>query len=97
MSDRPVLAWVADVPTTALRILVSIVLAVFYVIGSMGLSLIDALPANSIMITLGGFILTMMGLDVAQYWAKRATYKPSPPNTPDIEDAAPTRPPEDER
>lgn len=95
MISRPVLAWVADVPTTALRILVSIVLAVCYVLGSMVLSLIDALPANSIMVTLGGFILTMMGLDVAQYWAKRATYKPSPPNTPDIEDtpSAPDPPP----
>lgn len=85
--SRPLLAWIADAPTTGLRILLSLVLAVVYVIGTMALALYDAVPESTVMVTLGGFILAMMGIDVAQYWAKRKTYQPSPPNTPDIEDA----------
>lgn len=93
--SRPVLAWLSEAPTTELRIITSIVLAVVYVFGTMLLSILDAVPDGAVMVTLGGFLLTMMGLDVAQYGIKRATYKPSPPNTPDIENMV--REPEDER
>lgn len=51
-------------------------------IGNVGFD--EWVPADSWLIFLGA----MSGLDVANIGIKRATYKPSPPAAPDIEDKA---------
>lgn len=67
--------FLARVPSTNLRIFVSVALAVVYVIGTMMAGLLERPLEATNVITLGGFILTMMGLDVAQFAVKRRTHQ----------------------
>ena len=86
MIDRAV-AFLAKMPSTNLRIFVSVCLATIYVMGAMGMNLVDRPVPEATLIVLGSFLLAMMGLDVAQFSVKRATHMPSPPAQPDVEDA----------
>jgi len=87
-------AWVADLNTTPYRIVVSIWLSVAVVIalmvglllGAQGILKKGAMQ-ESIVDSILLFLFGMMGIDAASFIAKRATYKPSPPNPPDVEDA----------
>lgn len=78
---------IAEAPTTNVRILVSVFLAVLYVLGNM-VGQIFFNPGRLIDESVGYFILAMMIPDVAQFAFKRNTYVPTPPNKPDIEDRA---------
>ena len=69
--------WAKDVPTTNLRIVVSIALASLYVIVLLGAIVLGRTVALDTMLSLGAFLLTMMGLDVAQYVQKRKTHIPN--------------------
>lgn len=87
--------WLQDLPTTNLRILVSIGLAVVFVIGTMIASMIDRLPPAAALTTIAGFLLVMMGLDVAQFAAKRASFRAElrgvePPAAPEPPHGSPT-------
>lgn len=78
-------SWIADVPTTNLRIVVSIALAVIYVIVmTVGMVLGKTVDLD-MSLSIGGFLLTMMGLDVVQFIQKRKTHipgeAPDPPTT----------------
>ena len=68
----------ADLPTTNLRIVVSLALAVIYVIAVLVLLAIKAPVPVEVIWGLGAFILTMLGIDVAQFAAKRKTFIPAP-------------------
>lgn len=72
--------FLARIPSTNLRIFVSVVLAVIYVVGTMFAGIIDRELDSGNVITLGAFLLTMMGLDVAQFAVKRSTFIPSQKN-----------------
>ena len=87
MIDR-IVFFLAKLPSTNLRIFVSVLLACIYVLGAMGMNLIDRRVPEATLIVLGSFLLAMMGLDVAQFSVKRATHMPTPPSRPDIEDAS---------
>ena len=82
-------------PTTSFRILVGIALAVIYVLILLLAIVFNKFNANTPMAPLyivGSFILIQMGLDVAQFTAKRSTYTPGTPvGTKDIEDQAGTK------
>jgi hypothetical protein len=67
--------WIAKAPTTNLRILNGIALAnLFVVIMLVAIVLGRPMDFDNLM-TLGGFILIQMGLDVAQFGWKRSTFK----------------------
>jgi len=61
--------WVADMPSTNVRIAMTIVL-----IFGTGCKVIATGWTPSLEWL--GFLLAMAGVDTAQFWAKRATYKP---------------------
>lgn len=63
--------WVDDVNTTNLRILVSIVLAILYVLVVLGGTMLGKFTETSAINTVAMFLLAMMGLDVAQFIGKR--------------------------
>ena len=88
-------SWAADVPTTNVRIVVSIALACIYVIVmTVGLVLGKTIDLDT-SLSLGGFLLTMMGLDVVQYIQKRKTHIPgtaAPEDAPAPPDPAPMVP-----
>lgn len=68
-------AWLTDYPSTNGRIYASTLLAAFYVVVVV-LCLAARRALNTeVMATLQWFLLVMMGLDVAQYVGKRATYQ----------------------
>jgi hypothetical protein len=70
-------AWVNTVNTTAFRVLVSIALAVevinFVTIGMLFRGWEPTGMQYKVLIGVAGAILTMMGFDVLQFWAKRST------------------------
>jgi len=66
----------SDLPTTNLRIVVSLTLAVCYVIGIFVLYARNIVISTEMAFTLGTFILAMLGIDLAQFTIKRKTYKP---------------------
>lgn len=74
-----ILRFLDRVPTTALRIVTSIGLLVLYVVGTMALAAFGRAPDGSTLWTLGVVILAALGLDVAQFAAKRVTYRPDLP------------------
>ncbi|HEX5437145.1 MAG TPA: hypothetical protein VFW98_08295 [Gemmatimonadaceae bacterium] len=69
----------ATVPTTNLRIVVSVSLAVLYVLGVLTLLACGVTLPVEIVGGLGAFLLAMMGLDVAQFTVKRRTFQAPPP------------------
>src|SRR4051812_7017863 len=79
MTEKTFMDEIATLPTTNFRIFVSICLAVVYFIVYMvGLLLGKITDANTYAsLGIGVFLLTMMGLDVMQFWAKRATFDPA--------------------
>ncbi|HTJ62143.1 MAG TPA: hypothetical protein VL333_13210 [Candidatus Saccharimonadales bacterium] len=89
-------SWIEDVPTTNLRIVVSIGLSALYVlVMTVGLVLEKHIDLE-VSVTLGGFLLTMGGLDVTQYIQKRKTHipgeAPDPPTTADVPPVPPAAP-----
>lgn len=81
--------FMAELPSTSLRISVSIVLAVFFVLVTM-IGIVSGKVDNGTiesLDTVSHFILFMMLADVAQFAAKRFSYDKDPPPTPDREDA----------
>ncbi|HJX74944.1 MAG TPA: hypothetical protein VJ247_01235, partial [Gaiella sp.] len=67
--------WIDDLPTTNLRILTSVILASAFVLTLLvAIMTKKDIPIEAVAV-LGGFILTMMGLDVAQYVQKRKTFQ----------------------
>jgi hypothetical protein len=89
--------WVADLPSTNFRILVSICLAVVVVLSALlsmlvapgRMGMVQEPIFNSILIFLG----VMMGLDVTAFAIKRTTFTETPPASRDIEDAKASPPP----
>ena len=81
--------WLAELPSTNFRIFMSVWLAAVYVLTVLGGILRGAVTDanNATLYLVGGFLLIMMGLDVAQFKFKRDSYLPSPPAEPDVEDA----------
>lgn len=68
---------IGQMPTTNLRIIVSIALAIQYVTAPMAFAAFGKTYTTDT--DTGFFILAMMGLDVVQYVAKRKTqFNPSP-------------------
>lgn len=63
-------------------------LAVIFVLSMIAGIMLNKFINVTVMISVGTFVLTMMGLDVAQYAQKRKTYVAGPPNASDAEDAA---------
>lgn len=80
--------WIAELPSTNFRIFVSVLLAILYVAVTLGGVVLGRIAGanDSTLYMLGGFLLVMMGLDVAQFKVKRDTYTGSPPSPPDRED-----------
>lgn len=74
--DR-VTEWIAAAPMTNLRLLVGIILGVVFVLGTMLASVIGIDLTDNIGIYLGGFILLLQGIDVAQFGIKRKTFDPT--------------------
>lgn len=72
--------WLADLPATNVRIVVT--LAVFVATGIY--SGFGQRPIDGEWLV---FLGAMAGVDFAQFAAKRLTYKPAPPMPPDVEDA----------
>jgi len=68
--------WIGTAPTTPLRLLVGIGLAVVFVLGNMVAMVLGIDLQTDTILAVGGFILIQMGLDVAHYGVKRATFKP---------------------
>jgi hypothetical protein len=74
--------WLADLPSTNARIVVSLLLIVatavrFLVWG----------PSSAEWTSWLVFLGTLAGIDTAYFIGKRVTYRPGPPESPDIEDA----------
>lgn len=73
--------WLACLPTTNFRILVSVILSAFFVIvvtiGIILQRVMDAVIVGLVM----SFLVASMGLDVTQFNAKRKTEKITPPET----------------
>lgn len=67
---------IADIPTTNLRILVSLSLAVLYVLGMLLLFAFGRDVPTEAAIGLGAFIVALLTADVVQFGVKRATYQP---------------------
>lgn len=76
MHSKDITQWVGQAPTTNLRVLVGIALAIIFVLGSMLALVIGIELSGETLLYIGGFILLQMGLDVAAYGVKRATFKP---------------------
>ena len=67
--------WIAKAPTTNMRILNGIVLANIYVLVMLaGIVLGRPMHFDATM-TVGGFVLVQLGLDLAQFGWKRSTFK----------------------
>lgn len=71
---------IATLPSTNLRIAVSIVLAAIYVLALLGAAIAGHPVDGDTAQRIRDFLLIMMGLDVVQFGAKRITHKPSPFN-----------------
>lgn len=69
--------WAKDLPTTNVRIFVSIVLAVLLVLTLLVMLVLGRDIKVDAALTIAGFIFSMMGLDVAQYVQKRKTHIPN--------------------
>lgn len=69
----------SQIPTTQLRILVSIALAVVYVLGCIVGILAQWITTDGPMWALGLFILSMMAADIVQFAVKRKSYVPDAP------------------
>ena len=74
--------WLADLPTTNVRIAVSVLLSVFFVVISMLATVLAVMnPAevrqlpDDVLDTVALFLLGMMGIDAAAYIAKRMTHQ----------------------
>jgi len=74
--------WLADLPTTNVRIAVSVLLSVFFVVISMLATVLAVMnPAevrqlpDDVLDTIALFLLGMMGIDAAAYIAKRITHR----------------------
>ena len=67
---------IADIPTTNLRILVSLSLAVLYVVAMLVMFAFGRNVPGEAAIGLGAFILALMTADVVQFGIKRKTYQP---------------------
>lgn len=63
--------WLSELNTTNFRIVVSIALAVFYVLVVLGGVMMDRKMDVGVLGTLQWFLLGMMGLDVASFIGKR--------------------------
>lgn len=85
---------IATLPSTNFRIAVTLFVVVLtaarYLTSGMNFGLFSMPPFNPGADWLA-FLAAMSGLDMAQFWAKRATYRGSPPATPDVEDAGAQR------
>lgn len=68
-------AWLTDYPSTNGRIYASTLLAALYVVVVTVCLAVKRAVDTDVMATLQWFLLVMMGLDVAQYVGKRATYQ----------------------
>lgn len=68
-------------PTTNLRIVTSVGLSVVFVLGTMAAGLLGRELDSSNVYTIAGFLLIMMGLDVAQFHSKRRTHDRYGPQT----------------
>lgn len=64
----------ADVPTTTVRVLVSLGLAICYVVTVLVLMACRVPISTELVIAVGTFILGMLGADVAQFAVKRKTF-----------------------
>src|SRR4051812_23387699 len=71
------LQWLVDLPTTNLRALVGIVLSVIYVTTLLFMDAIGHHASETVVWSLGTFILLQMGLDVTQFAVKRNTFQPT--------------------
>lgn len=83
--------FVATFPSTNWRIFTSIWLSVVYVLGALVMSGVNRPPPEHVLYIVGGFLLIMAGLDVAQFKIKRDSYVQAPPARPDVEDAPAVR------
>jgi hypothetical protein len=67
---------IATAPTTNIRILAGVALAVVFVLGNMLAGLFGKVIALEVNIMVGTFILIQEGLDVTQWAIKRKTFDP---------------------
>ena len=74
------LQWLCQLPTTNARIATSILLAALYVLVSLAGAVLEHPVDATTLYAIGGFLLIMMGLDVAQYSAKRITFRETAPD-----------------
>lgn len=65
----------SEIPTTNLRIVVSLALACIYVLTLLVLLACKVALPVEVAGGLGAFILAMLGVDVTQFWVKRSTYQ----------------------
>jgi hypothetical protein len=72
---KDTMAFVAVAPTTNLRILIGIALAVLFVIGTIVANLFGIILDETILLYIGGFILIQEAVDVAQFGWKRSTFR----------------------
>lgn len=90
-------SWIENLPTTNLRILVSIGLASIYVLAMLVGIILGKTIDLELAGALGVFLLTMMGLDVAQYVQKRKSFQqtdtPTAPTAPEPGPADPATAP----
>ena len=66
----------ADIPTTNLRILVSLALAVIYVLSLIAMLAAGVKLTADVVTGIGWIILGMLGVDAVQFAAKRFSFKP---------------------
>lgn len=64
-----------ELPTTNLRIVVSLTLATLFVLVMLGALVFKIDPPNDVVNTVALFILALLTADVVQFTAKRMTYK----------------------
>lgn len=73
-----------EMPSTNVRCFIGVLLSIVFVVVSLGGIIAGRITAEnqSTLYIVGGFIALEMGLDVAQFVAKRQTYQPDPPVAP---------------
>lgn len=79
--------WLSDLPTVNARIALTLVLIVVVVVTWLVACVWLGKPEPGGLDAMLVFLATLSGVDALQYLAKRGTYKPGPPATPDVEDA----------
>lgn len=87
---RQCFAAAAAAPTTELKNLLALLLVLAVVLFLMAALWVARVLDHDVLYALLTFVGAFCGLGVIQYGVKRATYTPSPPNTPDVETATAT-------